>query len=200
MAFACAHQPLELPAALAAELAAAYGEPARVYHDTSHVAEVLAWFDRVFEDVGWRDPASVYVAIVFHDAICVPGAKDNELRSAEWLRRSALPCDLPRAAELVELTARHGHELANVGADAALFLDCDMAILGAAPAAFDAYDAAIAREYHAIPADAFRAGRRAFLAGVLALPRIFLSDYFHEMLDGAARNNLRRALASHVAP
>ncbi len=198
MVFACAHQPLELPATLAAELAAAYAEPARVYHDASHIADVLAWFDRVFEDVGWRDPASVYVAIVFHDAIYVPGAKDNEARSADWLRRSALPCDLPRAAELVELTARHGapgHELASLDADAALFLDCDMAILGAAPAAFDAYDAAIAREYHAIPADAFRAGRRAFLAGVLALPRIFLSDYFHATLDRLARANLARVLA-----
>jgi predicted metal-dependent HD superfamily phosphohydrolase len=195
MAFACAHQPLELPAALAAELAAAYAEPARVYHDASHIAEVLAWFDRVFEDVGWRDPASVYVAIVFHDAIYVPGAKDNELRSAAWLRESSLPCDLSRAAALVELTARHG-QLAQVDDEAALFLDCDMAILGAAPAAFDAYDAAIAREYHAVPADAFRAGRRAFLQGVLAPPRIFLSDYFHAKLDQQARANLARAISA----
>jgi predicted metal-dependent HD superfamily phosphohydrolase len=194
MVFACAHQPLELPAALVAELAAGYDEPGRVYHDASHIAEVLGWFDRVFEDVGWRDPATVYVAIVFHDAIYVPSAKDNEVRSADWLRRSNLPCDLSRAAALVELTARHGHN-SNVDRDAALFLDCDMAILGASPAAFDAYDAAIAHEYAAVPADAFRAGRRTFLQGVLAMPRIFLSDYFHELLDGAARNNLRRALA-----
>ena len=86
--------------------------------------------------------------------------------------------------------------LAHVDADAALFLDCDMAILGAEPAAFDAYDAAIAREYHAIPAEAFRAGRRAFLQSVLALPRIFLSDYVHARLDARARANLTRAVSA----
>ncbi|HEY1813549.1 MAG TPA: hypothetical protein VGG74_14455 [Kofleriaceae bacterium] len=194
MAFACRHQPLELPAALAAELAAAYGEPHRAYHDASHIAEVLGWFDRVADDLGWQDPATVYVAIVFHDAIYAPGATDNEARSADWVRRSGLPCDLARAAALVELTARHGHQV-TADRDAALFLDCDMAILGASPAAFDAYDAAIAREYAAIPAEAFRAGRRNFLQGVLAMPRIFVSDYFHDQLDAPARANLTRVVS-----
>jgi len=195
--FACAHQPFELPPELAAELAAAYAEPQRAYHDATHIAEVLRWFDRVADDVGWQDPAAVYAAIVFHDAVYVPGATDNEARSADWLRRTALPCDRDRAAALIELTASHGH-IAEVDRDAALFLDSDMAILGAAPAAFDAYDAAIAREYSAVPAEAFRAGRARFLAGVLAQPRIFLSEYFHARLDAQARVNLARALA--VAP
>ena len=199
MPFACAHQPLELPPALAAELAAAYAEPHRAYHDATHIAEVLAWFDRVFDDVGWQDPAASYAAIVFHDAIYAPGATDNETRSADWLRRSGLPCDRERAAALVELTARHGR-VGEVDHDAALFLDCDMAILGAPPAAFDAYDAAIAREYSAIPADAFRAGRATFLAGVLALPRIFRSDYFHARLDAQARANLARVAPAAFVP
>jgi predicted metal-dependent HD superfamily phosphohydrolase len=45
--------------------------------------------------------------------------------------------------------------------DAAFFVDCDMAILGAEPNGLDAYDAAIAVEYKSVPADAYRAGRRA---------------------------------------
>jgi predicted metal-dependent HD superfamily phosphohydrolase len=155
---------------------------------------VLGWFDRVFDDVGWNDPATIYAAIVFHDAIYVPGAADNEARSAAWLRTSALPCDLARGAELVELTARHGSRI-DADRDTALFLDSDMAILGADPAAFDRYNAAIAREYSAIPADAFRAGRAKFLASVLVLPRIFISDYFHDKLDAQARANLTRAIA-----
>jgi predicted metal-dependent HD superfamily phosphohydrolase len=194
VAFACVHQPFELPTALAAELAAAYAEPQRAYHDASHIAEVLASFDRVFDDVGWRDPATIYAAIVFHDAIYVPGASDNEARSAAWLLRCDLPCNLARGAELVELTARHGSRL-EADHDTALFLDSDMAILGAEPAAFDRYNAAIAREYSAVPADAFRAGRAKFLASVLALPRIFISDYFHDRLDAQARANLTRAIA-----
>ncbi|MEO8549833.1 MAG: hypothetical protein ABI678_07660 [Kofleriaceae bacterium] len=192
--FECRHQPVVLPAPLLAKLAVAYAEPHRAYHTATHIAEVLAWYDQVAEDVGWAGPVDVYAAIVFHDAIYVSGAKDNEARSAVWARAEG--CST-RTAELIELTARHGGLApADVDAEAAQFLDCDMAILGSEPAAFAAYDAAIAIEYGAVPADAYRAGRRAFLAGVLAKPRIFLSDYFHARLDAAARANLAAALTT----
>lgn len=209
--FECRHQPIALPAPLIDELAARYAEPHRAYHNASHIAEVLGWFDRVADDVGWHEPREVYAAIVFHDAIYDPQAKDNEHRSAAWARRalaalngsasasgsasgSSSLLDLDRVTQLVELTARHGAN-ATVDHDAALFLDCDMAILGSAPDAFAAYDAAIAREYSHVPPDLFRSGRRAFLAKVLALPRIYLSDYFHQLLEPQARANLAHALS-----
>jgi predicted metal-dependent HD superfamily phosphohydrolase len=191
--FECRHQPFVLPEALAAELAVAYGEPHRAYHDASHIAELLDWFDTVADDVGWDQPREVYAAILFHDAIYDPGAKDNEARSADWARRAGLAVDADRVADLILMTAKHGaHDSAD--RDAALFLDCDMAILGAPPERFAAYDAAIAREYASVPPDAYRAGRSAFLRGLLDKPRIFLSDYFHARLDAQARANLRAAL------
>src|SRR6185436_6761363 len=91
--FDCRHQPLRLPAELVAQLAAAYGEPHRAYHNATHIAEVLGWFDRVRYDLGWLEPAEVYTAIVFHDAIYQPGAKDNEARSAKWARTAQLASD-----------------------------------------------------------------------------------------------------------
>ena len=82
-----------------------------------------------------------------------------------------------------------------VDRDAALFLDCDMAILGAGPAVFDAYDRGIAAEYRGkVPGWLFRLNRRRFLKGLLARERIFLSDFFHARLDAQARINLRRAV------
>ena len=193
--FTCRHQPLQLPDELVRALAAAYGEPHRAYHNASHIAEVLDWYDRVADDVGWQQPAEVYVAILFHDAIYVAGARDNEARSAAWAREAELPVDRARVAQLIELTSQHGsHDEAD--RDAALFLDCDMAILGAPPARFADYDAQIAREYAALAPDAFRAGRRAFLTKLAAKPRIFLSDYFHARLDAQARANLAAALSS----
>lgn len=201
--FDCRHRPLRLPDDLVAQLGAAYGEPHRAYHNATHIAEVLGWFDRVADDVGWHQPAEVYLAIVFHDAIYEPGAKDNEARSAAWARSAALDGELgagvavdrARVAQLVELTARHGSVTA-ADHDAALFLDSDMAIVGSPPATFAAYDAAIAAEYAQVPRDAYRAGRRAFLAGLLGKPRIFLTDYFHASLDAQARANLAAALAA----
>jgi predicted metal-dependent HD superfamily phosphohydrolase len=185
-----------LPPEVAAELARRYAEPHRAYHTAAHIAEVLGWSDWVAGSVGWAAPRDVYVAIAFHDAIYDPLAKDNEVRSA------ALAVELVdasmRAQELIVLTARHGGLApGDVDLEAAHFLDCDTAILGAAPEAFDAYDRAIAVEYRAVPPDAFRAGRRAFLAKLAAQPRIFLSELFHARFDAAARSNVARALRAY---
>ncbi len=190
----CRHAPLTLAPDVERVLAAAYAEPHRAYHTAAHVAEVLRWYDDVADDRLWRDPSAVYLACVFHDAVYDPLAKDNEPRSAELARTLAGAGE--RTVELILLTARHGRLApGDVDDEAALFLDCDMAILAAAPAAFDAYDAAVALEYRAVPPEVYRAGRRAFLTGLLARPRIFLSDRFHVRLEAAARANLTRALA-----
>jgi predicted metal-dependent HD superfamily phosphohydrolase len=190
--FDCRHPPFELAPELVARLATAYAEPQRAYHTAAHIAEVLGWFDIVADEVAWSDAGAVYAAIVFHDAIYVPGAKDNEARSAEWCLQEGFS---QRSAQLIELTARHGGLVpGDVDAEAALFLDCDMAILAAEPAAFAEYDRQIAFEYQHVSPEAYRAGRRAFLAGVLAKPRIFLSDYFHTKLDARARANLATSL------
>jgi len=194
-------------------LVACYGEAHRAYHDLTHITEVLGWFDVVADEVGWESPRDVYDAILFHDAIYDPKAHDNEARSAALARSRGCSA---RTADLIELTARHGKltaaEVDRISAtlcvaarpgeaeafarDAAHFLDCDTAILGAAPDAFDAYDAAIAIEYDHVPPDAFRAGRGAFLRTMRDRPRLFLSDFFHARLDAAARANLDRVIAA----
>jgi predicted metal-dependent HD superfamily phosphohydrolase len=192
-----------IPAGLWAEVEAAYATPGRAYHTIGHVREVL----RHCEDVaapggpGWQHPDEVLLAALFHDAIYVPGAKDNEAKSAELAVDAAAryypDADRAVVARLVLLTAKHG-ALApdDVDAEDALFLDCDMAILAADAAAFDAYDRGVAAEYAHVPRELFVAGRRAFLAALADKPRIFLSDFFHRRLDGAARANLSRALAA----
>ncbi|KFA23650.1 hypothetical protein KWS_0121135, partial [Xanthomonas vasicola pv. musacearum NCPPB 4384] len=151
---------------------------------------------------GWRQPAEVWLAVLFHDAIYQPGRSDNEAQSA-LMAAESIPCwwpqaqlDVERVQALILLTARHGQlQPQDVDEEAALFLDCDMAILAAPAAVFDAYDAAIAEEYRGhVPRLLFKLNRRRFLAGVLKQPRIFLSDYFHTHHDAAARANLRRRL------
>jgi len=111
---------------------------------------------------------------------------------ARWLPDAGV--DAERVAALIALTARHGQVRGDeLDADAALFLDSDMAILGAPPEVFDAYDRGIAEEYRGkVPGFLFRLNRRRFLKGVLAQPRIFFSDFFHARYDAQARENLRR--------
>ncbi|WP_295841420.1 hypothetical protein [uncultured Xanthomonas sp.] len=194
--------PLTLPEAQWAQLRAAYAEPPRAYHHFGHVEAVLAHYAEVAADTGWRQPREVYLAVLYHDAVYHAGRGDNEAQSArlaeaaiaQWLPDAGV--EATRVAALIELTARHGQlTVASVDADAALFLDCDMAILGAAPEVFAAYDRAIAEEYHGVvPGWLYRRKRRAFLRTVLAQPRIFLSERFHARYDAAARANLRHAI------
>lgn len=198
---------IPLPPGMEQALRAAYADPPRAYHHYGHVEAVLRHFAEVAAGPGWAHPVEAWLAVLYHDAVYVPGRRDNEARSAA-LARSEIARWLPAAgvdadavAGLILLTARHGTlEPAALGAgpggdDRRLFLDCDMAILGAPPEAFDAYDRAVAEEYRGVvPGWLYRANRRRFLRGLLQRPRIYLSDFFHDRLEAAARANLGRAL------
>lgn len=148
----------------------------------------------------------MFLAVLFHDAVYAPGRHDNEARSAELAREAAarwLPgegLDVDLVARLILLTARHGAlRAADVDVEEALFLDCDMAILGSEPAAFDAYDRGIAAEYGAVPPELYTIGRRSFFEKLLAAEHIFLSPYFRERLEAKARDNLRSKLVAAPA-
>jgi predicted metal-dependent HD superfamily phosphohydrolase len=199
--------PLALPEAQLAELASAYATPPRAYHNFDHVREVLRHHADVAAGPGWTQPEETRLAVLYHDAVYEAGRSDNETRSAEvavaaiarWLPGASI--DAARVAELIELTARHGKFApgdfgdGDRAADTRHFLDCDMAILGAEPEVFDAYDRGIAAEYRGkVPAWLFRLNRRRFLKSLLAKPRIYLSPLFHERYDARARANLRRAV------
>lgn len=193
--------PLALSPAQWTELQAAYASPPRAYHHWGHVEAVMRHYAEVAAGPGWTQPREVALALLFHDAVYEAGRRDNETRSAELARATIArwwpdaDIDAGRVAELIELTARHGQLApADVDPEAALMLDCDMAILAAPAEVFEAYDQAIAEEYRGhVPGFLFRINRRRFLLDLLARPRIFLSEHFHRQLDAAARANLRRA-------
>ena len=192
---------LDLPAGLLERARHAYLTPPRAYHFWAHVEEVGRRYQEVALGPGWKQPREVLLAVVFHDAIYVAGSKDNEDRSALLataevrLAFSGEPVDTARIEQLIRTTARHGAlTAADVDLEAALFLDCDLSILGSSADAFDAYDAQIREEYSSVPAVLYSLGRRRFLQRLLDAPRIFISDFFHLRLDASARANLRRAL------
>jgi len=194
--------PLPLPPALLDEVVVAYRAGRRAYHDLSHVAEVTCTLESVEERLGTPRSLESFLAAVFHDAVYEAGAEGNEAKSAQ-LARAAIgrhlthaKVDVERVVHLIELTARHGsHAPEDVDLAASLFLDADMAILGAPASVFDLYDQSIAYEYAAaVPRDVYLAGRTRFLDKLLAAPRIFLSEDFRDRLEDAARQNLKRAL------
>ncbi len=191
--------PLALEPARYAALVAASADPPRAYHSFGHVLDVAARWRDVDVRLGWTRRRETFAAVLYHDAIYFAGRSDNEERSAA-LARSELAgrgdLDLAEVERLILLTARHGRiDAHEIDRDAALFLDCHMAILGETPERFAAYDRAIRSEYAAVPDDLYRVGRRRFLKRLLASPRIFLSEDFRERLEGRARGNVAKRLS-----
>ena len=187
-----------LPEEILAELRARYAEPGRVYHAWPHIAAMLARA----ASLAPADPRAFEIAILFHDAVYDPRAPDNERQSAALMRRLlAGRCEaavLDRAEALILATETHRLPVGDAGlrADAALFLDLDLAVLAGDAAAFAAYDAAIRREYAHVPEAEYRAGRRAVLQRFLARERIFLSAALGPEAEAVARRNLARAIAA----
>ncbi|MEO6173198.1 MAG: hypothetical protein ABIP02_08780 [Arenimonas sp.] len=190
--------PVSLPAAMWAEIEAAYQTPPRAYHNIQHVHEVTAHYENVATTMGWQNPREVYLAVLYHDAIYQAGRKDNETRSSDlalaavekYLSDESI--DTSKLKNLIELTARHGHlQSDNLDQETKHFLDCDMAILGSDHEQFIAYDKAIANEYRGkLPGWMFQFLRRKFLKGLLDSPRIYLSEIFHQSHEANARANI----------
>ncbi len=185
--------------ALKSELGALYRDAGRHYHGLGHINELLRLADE--HRAALADPEAVEAAIWFHDVIYDSRRKDNEEKSAalaaDRLVGRVDPERLRRITGMIEATARHvvpdvGDEAAR--SDAALFLDMDLAILGASAEIFDAYEQAVRREYAWVDEAAWRAGRSAVLQSFLSRPNIFHTALFRESHEVRARENLARSL------
>jgi predicted metal-dependent HD superfamily phosphohydrolase len=78
----------------------------------------------------------------------------------------------------------------------AVLISIDLSILAAEPPRYDAYAAAIRKEFAHVPDDAYRAGRSGVLSRFAARPVIFPDPAFARAHEKKARDNLARELAS----
>src|SRR5262249_19226167 len=128
-----------------AELARAYTASDRHYHGLAHIEAMLEMAQA--HDAAFSDPDAVEAAIWFHDAIYDTRRHDNEEKSAalatERLAALASQARIGRIATMIRATA--GHVLpelfeTDAARDCALFLDIDLAVLGASPESFAEYE------------------------------------------------------------
>jgi predicted metal-dependent HD superfamily phosphohydrolase len=179
----------DLPAAAATELRRRYGEPHRAYHDAAHVG--LLWLRHLLHggDPGDRNFA---LALLFHDAIYDPTAKDNEDASAALLA-ALVPGDTAWAQAAIRATADH---LAYAGHDGRVqrLLDLDLTPLAELPEVFARNTGFLRREYAAVDEARWRAGRGAVLARFLQAPAIFRTR-LATTYEARARENLTAAIA-----
>ncbi|WP_433298642.1 HD domain-containing protein [Actinoplanes sp. CA-030573] len=174
-----------------------WSEPQRHYHTAAHLSAVLDVIDR-HADLA-SHPERVRLAAWMHDAVYDPRALGdaNERDSAEFAAGLLTTLGVPdevaaEVARLVGLTA--GHATGEDDPDGELLCDADLAILASDEETYDAYTAAIRREYAHVPDDAFRDGRAQVLKALLELPSIYRLPPLREAWEAKARANLSREM------
>lgn len=176
-------------------LVACYSEPHRKYHTMQHLNECFAHLESL-RSIAER-PAEVELALWFHDAIYKTSKKDNEERSAEWARESALAGGLSndQAGRIFDLVTVTKHNAVPAGRDAEVLVDADLGILGADPARFDEYEGQVREEYPWVPGPLYRRERRRILQEFANRPSIYCTDHFRAKFEAQARDNIARSLA-----
>jgi predicted metal-dependent HD superfamily phosphohydrolase len=123
-----------------------------------------------------------------------PTRADNEELSAQLAEAHVGPDIAREVGRLIRLTRTH--EVERSDRLGAILISIDLSILGAEPARYDAYAAAIRKEYAHVPESDYRSGRANVLRQFVERPFIFPDAGFAEMYDRQARENLARELAA----
>lgn len=181
-----------------------YGEPQRAYHTLDHIEQLLVQFESIKHHLS--EPHIIALALYYHDVIYDPTCSDNELKSAEFATDtlssylSTKQCQQIYA--LIMMTANHQIDTlvdSDKYNDAAYLLDMDLSILGAPWSAYEQYAKTIRQEYTHVADDSYRDGRTAVLQGLLAHPKLYLTDHYYNQLETQARANIKHELTSLAA-
>ena len=175
------------------QLVAAYAAPGRHYHNLAHIEDSLAALTRV-ENLSPREREILSAAIWWHDVVYDATRADNEELSAQLAETHVRKDIADEVGRLIRLTKTH--DVARDDRLGAILISIDLSILGAEPARYDAYAAAIRQEFIHVPETDYRAGRARVLGQFAARPVIFPDAAFAARYDRQARENLARELAS----
>jgi predicted metal-dependent HD superfamily phosphohydrolase len=175
------------------DLVAAYTAPSRRYHNLTHIEDCLDALTRV-DGLSAAEREILSEAIWWHDVVYDATRSDNEELSAQLAEQHVREDLRQEVGRLIRLTKTH-----DVQPDdrlGAILISIDLSILGAEPARYDAYAAAIRQEFIHVPEGDYRAGRARVLGQFAARPVIFPDTAFAARYDRQARENLARELAS----
>ncbi len=171
-------------AALWMELEELYGSKRRFYHTLEHleyIYEVLSGFE--LSD-------ALEFAIFYHDSIYF--SKNNEEQSAVLAQKRLSLLGVPRSLikDVVTMILDTKTHIASKEQNI-LFLDADIAILGASSQEYNQYAKNIQKEYSYLSPSVYKRGRKQVLENFLKQKRLFKSDYFFFYKRGASKSKYR---------
>lgn len=178
------------------DLRARYNEQERFYHNARHIRQVLNRINELaegLEGVTDYDLDVVRFAAFYHDAVYVPGFKQNEFLSACMAESHLLAMGntsinlVDRVHHIIMATKDHKpQDLAS-----AILTDADLYGLGTNDYWHNGY--LVAQEFSNIDAQDFSKGRIAFLEGFLTRDRIFYIPG-QDDVEALARENMQEEL------
>ena len=176
-------------AAIHQRLLDGYQESQRHYHSLDHIEHCLGMFEQCKSLVSHAD--AVELAIWFHDVILVSGRQDNEARSAALyleLSAGAHPDTLRQLVDrLIMATLHNGTELND--ADSIYMVDIDLSSFGLPWDEFLRDSRNLRAENPHVSDEEYHLNQTGFQRSLLARPRFFLSDFFHDRYEQQARAN-----------
>jgi predicted metal-dependent HD superfamily phosphohydrolase len=175
------------------DVVAAYSVPNRHYHNLRHIEDCLGLLAGV-DDLSAIDREILTQAIWWHDVVYDPTRSDNEELSAQLAEQHVAAEFRHEVGRLIRLTRTHRVEPGDLLG--AILISIDLSILGAEPARYDVYAAAIRKEFAHVQDGDYRAGRSNVLSRFAAQPVIFPDAAFARKFERQARDNLARELAS----
>lgn len=184
------------------EIEKKYTTSRRHYHNLQHIEALLQLCEVYSAQLHDRDVMEF--SVFYHDVIYNVLRKDNEPRSAQVavkrLRALSVPPEKTEQVKLyIEATQTHSiTDAVKHITDLQLFLDFDMAILGAEWANYEAYTRQVRREYRIYPDKLYSFGRLQFLQHCLQTEFIFQTEIFRELYEGKARENIKREAGEFI--
>jgi predicted metal-dependent HD superfamily phosphohydrolase len=181
------------------ELVAAYSNICRFYHTLQHIQQVLETIAEIQKQTSQLtgqtiDFSAIQLAAWFHDVIYEPQCKDNEEKSAVYAKTILTQFDLPiKTIKLVEsliLNTKY-HQSLSMDLNNQIFLDADLAILGASKFEYQAYCQQIRQEYSWLNDQLYCCGRQQILQQFLQRKRIYCTQQMFIKLESRARLNLQ---------
>ena len=163
------------------------------YHRPGHIYDCLS----LLYDESLRNfiTSELKFALLYHDVMYDPKAKDNEENSAalavidlsDVYRYNEV--GLNKIVELILLKKHTGTPTDD--SESQCMLDVDLSILGSEPYKYKSYADGIRREYSFVSDDDYRRGRVDFLTKLLQRPKIY---YKLTRLEELARTNIQNEI------
>jgi predicted metal-dependent HD superfamily phosphohydrolase len=171
-----------------------YNQPHRRYHDMEHLKHCLHGLGLAATVA--RDPATLELAIWFHDVVYDPGAKDNEERSAEVFAALMGPyMASSRVDSIRKLILTTMHRQQPEGGDERFIADIDLSSLAKPWPQFLADSENLRAEEPNKSDEEYYGAKIRFHRSLLQRQRLFNTVPFQLRYEAHARENIERFLA-----